>query len=145
MKLQFIFFLSLLLSLLLSCSNSKEKFNTELAEKMKLEVNYINNQMPSTDNSSSKYISFLVFPPNDSFKENWRTISLTAISGETKVQVLKFDKNKFEAKGEKVYRNSARMGLEDLNDSIEVTIILESESGERIKLNMSNIKEEVVH
>lgn len=134
-----------MLTLLFSCSNSKEKFNEALSEEMKLNVNYINNQMPTTDNSSSKYISFSIVSNNENFSENWKTISLTATSGDLEVKVLKFDSNKFEGKGEKVYKNNARMGLSELGSIIDVKIILESESGERVKLSKSNIEEEVVH
>jgi hypothetical protein len=144
MKTQFILIIGLVLSLLLSCSNSKEKYNTELAAKMKLEVNYINNQMPSTDNSSSKYISFMVIPESGTFDENWKTISLIVSSEDREVEILKFDKNDFEAKNEKVYRNNARQGLSELGSTIDVTIILESESGARLKLSQSRVKEEVV-
>ena len=144
MKLNSIFSLSIVFALLLSCSNVKNKFNTELANKMKLEVNFINNQMPQTDSSSSKYISFMILPQSGSFEDNWKTTSLTASSGDLQVEVLKFDKNEFEAKGEKVYRNNARMGLSELGSTIDVTIVLVSETGERIKLSKSGIQEEIV-
>lgn len=145
MKTQLILFLSFVISLLLSCSNSKEKYNSDLADKMKLEVNYINNQMPTMDGETSKYISFMVFPENGTFDENWKTISLIATSGDLEVQVLKFDNNEFEAKGEKVYRNNARMGLSELDSIIDVKVILVNESKEQIQLIQSNIKEEIVY
>jgi hypothetical protein len=144
MKIVKLLLLSILFSMILSCSNSKVKYNIELSEGMKLEVNYINNQMPSTDNSSSRYISFMVIPESGSFDESWKTTALVASSGELEVQVMKFDKNDFEGKDEKVYRNNVRIGLSELASTIDVTIILVSESGERIKLSKSNIQEEVV-
>jgi hypothetical protein len=101
--------------------------------------------MPRTDNSSSRYISFMIIQEDESFDENWKTISLIATSNELKVEILKFDKNDFEAKGEKVYRNNARRGLSELGSTIDVTVILLSENGERIKLSKSDIKEEIVH
>lgn len=145
MKLHFQCLVALMLTLLFSCSNSKEKFNEELSEKMKLDVNYINNKMPTTDNSSGKYISFMVLSNNEPFEENWKTVSLTATSGDIEVKILKFDKNEFESKGEKVYKNNARMGLSELGTVISITVILQSESGNRIKLSKSNIKEETVY
>ncbi|PHR46765.1 MAG: hypothetical protein COA32_09795 [Fluviicola sp.] len=144
MKLHSILSLSIVLAVLLSCSNVKNKFNTELADKMKLEVNFINNQMPQTDNSSSKYISFMILPESGSFEENWKATSLTASSDDLQVEILKFDKNEFEAKGDKVYRNNARMGLSELGSTIDITIVLVSDSGEQIKLSKSGIQEEIV-
>lgn len=97
------------------------------------------------DGETSKYISFMVFPENGTFDENWKTISLIASSGDLQVEIMKFDNDDFEAKGEKVYRNNARMGLSELDSIIDVKVILANESGEHIKLSLSNIEEEIVH
>ena len=116
----------------------------ELSEEMRLEVDYINNKMPSIDKGAKKYISFMVFPKNDSFTDNWKTTSLLATSGDLHVEILKFDNNEFVAKGEKVYRNNARMGLSELGSTIDITITLTSESGERVKLSKSGVQVQVV-
>lgn len=144
MKTKHPLFFILILSITLSCSTTKENYNIELSKEMELKVDYINNKMPSTDKGSTKYISFMVFPKNDTFTDNWKTVSLTATSGDLNVDILKFDKNEFEAKGEKVYRNNARMGLSELGSTIDITIILTSESGERVKLSKSGVQEQVV-
>ena len=137
-------FVNFLLFSLLSCSSSKENYNHEIADKMTLEVNYINNQMPTMDGTSSKYISFMIIPKNGSFEENWKAVSLTATTDESELEILKFDKNEFEAKGKTVYRNNARLGASDLGSNIDVIIFLENENGKRIKLSKSNIEEEIV-
>lgn len=79
----------------------------------------------------------MIIPGSDSFKESWETVSMTAKSENHEIEVLEFDKNEFEAKGEEVYRNNARNSLNELGSTIDVSIILESESGERIKLDQS--------
>lgn len=144
MKIKFILFLGLLFACIFSCSNSKEKYNLELSKEMRLEVDYINNKMPSIDKGATKYISFMVFPKNDTFSENWKTVSLTVTSGDVELTTQEFDKNGFEGQGSKVYRNNARTGLSALGSTIAVTIILTSESGERVKLNKSGVQEQVV-
>ena len=129
-----------------SCGNNKDAFANELANDMKLSVDYIDNRMPSTDPSKeTRYLSFAISQKGSELEHNWKAIHLEATSEAGNVEAFKFDNNDFEGKDKPVYRNALRMGLMDLSKTIDVTITFENESGEKVKLSESDIELQIVH
>lgn len=130
-----------------SCGNNKEAFANELANDMKLSVDYIDNRMPTPDPATeTRYIGFSVFNSTGSkLEHNWKAIHLEATSDAGNVEAFKFDNNDFKGKDKPIYRNALRMGLMDLSKTIDVTITFENESGEKVKLSESDIELQIVH
>ncbi|MDX1651561.1 MAG: hypothetical protein R3277_03650 [Brumimicrobium sp.] len=147
MKLLNTFLILFILSFFTSCSGSKNTIDQAMSDEMKMEVAYIDNQMPGPDKDleNSRYISFTVIPGPGKLAHNWKPVSLWAGKDDNSVETKIFDDMEFKGKGEPVYRNTSRTGFAELPSTIDVKVILVNEDGTMIELTRKDVVMEVVY
>lgn len=144
--------IALLTTLLFSCGTSlpiSEQIDSNTV-KIKIgtteyvcNVEIINNAMPtmSTEHNNSLYSIVTLNTPSENLKENW-IISRFEFEGDTYNQ---FDVAAFAGKDQPVYRNVVR-GIRVVSESpVLVKIQFESDAGDVLDFELSDVNIQVVH
>jgi len=132
------------LFLLLSCSDSKkttgEKMKNDVSLNFSIDVEIINNRMPSISPSeNTNYCIVNLTPKKEVLENDWKIHKFVL----NDVSYFTFDDNKLKGKGESQYQNVVREIQIEKNNKISIIFINDQE--EKIDFTIEDVPVSVVH
>lgn len=132
------------LFLLLSCSDSKkttgEKMKNDVSLNFSIDVEIINNRMPSISPSeNTNYCIVNLTPKKEVLENDWKIHKFVL----NDVSYFTFDDNKLKGKGESQYQNVVREIQIEKNNKISIVFINDQE--EKIDFTIEDVPVSVVH
>jgi len=139
-----------LLLILSACGNSKAidspkeetlEAKTSLEENYTLNVEIIDNRMPSSTQREFMYAIVLLKSKSGKLEDNWK-ISSFEING---ISFTQYDEIEPKGKDQLLYKNNVREIPKDIEQPFSTIVKLESDKGKVLKFQFSDLSIEVVH
>lgn len=135
--------LIVILLIAVSCKTTKNKMIPN--DNYTVEVEAIQNMMPSSDGTSRSMYAIITITANSDYVQQWKFENAVLQSEEKSFTLSQFDHDSFFEKGQKNITTNLRGIPEDIEGDFDLEINLKSKSGEQLQVSQKNIQVSTVH